>query len=131
MPSEGFNYPCSLTFLEKYLKIMGSYVSILPKITLSTISEQGVDPQPAEMVTPAKLQEIEESVREAIKTAQKRDVDSSMQNIIQLTIFEFGADLQTGEHVTSTELQEIEDSLREAIKIAQKTHMVYWYMKEM
>ena len=70
-------------------------------------------------------------MREAIKTAQKRDVDSSMQNIIQLTIFEFGADLQTGEHVTSTELQEIEDSLREAIKIAQKTHMVYWYMKEM
>lgn len=47
---------------------------ILPKITLETISVEGVDPQPAELVSSAELKMIEESVRNSIKMARKRHV---------------------------------------------------------
>ena len=63
---------CSRTVRVEHQRIIKSYRPILPKIEQPTIVEQGVDPQPAELVTPTELREIENNVREAIRIARKR-----------------------------------------------------------
>ena len=78
MASCNFIWPiCSQTANVVYVnvehqRIIKSSRPSLSEIDQPAITDQGVDPQPTELVTPSELREIENNVREAIKMAQKQ-----------------------------------------------------------
>ena len=78
MASGNFICPiCSQTVNVVYVNVehqrmIKSFRPSLPEIDQPTITDQGVDPQPTELVTPSELREIENNVWAAIKMAQKQ-----------------------------------------------------------
>ena len=67
--------PCPLCNQRVYLaytKKMQSFKRILPKISLPTVEEEPVDPQPAVLVTQEELVDIQNRVQEALVLARKR-----------------------------------------------------------